>query len=207
MESFKTPDTVASAKLVVKRSEFIAKSMSVDNAKEATKLINDIKAAHWDAKHNCYAFVLRDGFQKYSDDSEPSGTAGAAILDVINGEGVKDCLIVVTRYFGGILLGTGGLTRAYSSVAKEALKASGTAFLTLCEQRSISCSYSFYKILSKLLEKYNAVTTDINYSDNVNLIFSIEKSKSDNFVKELADLSAGKIDAGKISESFVKINK
>ena len=122
MSDYLTLGREASDEFIEKRSRFIGYAKPVKTQDEAMDFINEIRSRHWDATHNVYAYVLRDGqSRRYSDDGEPHGTAGKPILDVINGNGITDCAIVVTRYFGGTLLGTGGLVRAYSTSSKDAV--------------------------------------------------------------------------------------
>lgn len=124
MTDYKTINNKSSVQLIEKRSKFIGYASPVISEEEALDFIGKVKALHWDAKHNVYAYdIIEDGRQRYSDDSEPKGTAGLPIIEIIKKEGLKNIVVVVTRYFGGVLLGKGGLIRAYSSAAKMAIDA------------------------------------------------------------------------------------
>ncbi len=124
MADYKTVRAAASGELTEKRSRFIGYCKPVSTEEEATAFIASIRSRHWDARHNVYAYSLREGnLRRYSDDGEPSGTAGMPVLDVLQKSGVTDVCVVVTRYFGGVLLGTGGLVRAYSQAARLGLNA------------------------------------------------------------------------------------
>ena len=135
MKEYRTVSQEAKEEFTEKRSRFIGWIKPVKTEEEAIEYINAIKSQHWDAKHNVYAYSLREGqISRYSDDGEPQGTAGVPVLEVLTHSGVTDAVIVVTRYFGGILLGTGGLVRAYSHAASIALKSAGVVIMRPCHQ-------------------------------------------------------------------------
>ena len=149
---YKTPTIEAHGEFTEKRSRFIGYCKPVTSEEEATRFISQIRSKHWDARHNVYAYSLREGnIKRYSDDGEPSGTAGMPVLDVIVKNEVFDVCVVVTRYFGGILLGTGGLVRAYSQAAKLALDAGKVALMELCAVCTVHCSYNQYGKVSSLI--------------------------------------------------------
>ncbi len=132
MADYKTVRAAASGELTEKRSRFIGYCKPVSTEEEATAFIASIRSRHWDARHNVYAYSLREGnLRRYSDDGEPSGTAGMPVLDVLQKSGVTDVCVVVTRYFGGVLLGTGGLVRAYSQAARLGLNAAQGVILSM----------------------------------------------------------------------------
>ena len=142
---YKTIRQAASAEFVEKRSRFIGYISPVQTPEQAAEFIDSIKSQHWDATHNVPAYILREGnLCRFSDDGEPQGTAGMPVLSVMQKEGVTDCAIVVTRYFGGILLGGGGLVRAYSHSAKLALDAGGIVTRALCSIVRVRSDYTFY---------------------------------------------------------------
>ena len=143
MMEYKTIRLREEAEFIERRSRFIGHACPVKTEEEAVAFINEMKAKYWDASHNVYAYCLREGqIKRYSDDGEPQGTAGIPVLDVLQKSGVVDTAVVVTRYFGGILLGAGGLVRAYSHGASIALEAAGIVTMGLCTLGVVSCSDS-----------------------------------------------------------------
>ena len=207
MQEYKTVKTAASDEFIEKKSRFIGYVMPVKTQDEAVAFINKIKSKHWDATHNVYAYVLKDNnIQRYSDDGEPSGTAGVPVLDVILKSDVVDVCVVVTRYFGGTLLGAGGLVRAYAHGSKIALEAGHIISMGLCSVLQAEVDYSFYDRLSKFLEDNGANIESTDYADNVKVTFSISKSKADELSAKLIDLSNGQYELKYIDEKYSKIN-
>lgn len=207
MQEYKTVETAASDEFIEKKSRFIGYVMPVKTQDEAVAFINKIKSKHWDATHNVYAYVLKDNnIQRYSDDGEPSGTAGVPVLDVILKSDVVDVCVVVTRYFGGTLLGAGGLVRAYAHGSKIALEAGHIISMGLCSVLQADVDYSFYYRLSKFLEDNGANIESTDYADNVKVTFSISKSKADELSTKLTDLSNGQYELKYIDEKYSKIN-
>ena len=145
MAQYKTVLQEAQDDFVEKRSRFIGYARPVSTEAEALAFIAEKKSKHWDASHNVYAYILRDGgVMRYSDDGEPQGTAGIPVLDVLQKSGVTDVVVVATRYFGGILLGGGGLVRAYSHTASIALQAAGIVTMRECLMLEVLCDYGQY---------------------------------------------------------------
>lgn len=179
---------------VEKKSKFIGYAKPCVTETEAVEFINCIKHKHSDARHNVYAYVLRENNkQRYSDDGEPQGTGGLPVLDVITKQGLTDVCIVVTRYFGGILLGTGGLTRAYSEGCKGAINNSGTVLMSECTCFSIECDYGFYNTLQSLLIKYNVGIESSEFSDTVLLYCYIKVSDYNSFSEQISEKFSGRI--------------
>lgn len=203
---YKTIGKCASAEFTEKRSRFIGYIKPVTTKDEAIDFINEIRSKHWDATHNVYAYVLRDGQAKrYSDDGEPQGTAGIPVLDVLVKENVTDCVVVATRYFGGILLGGGGLVRAYSHTAKIAVDAGGIITMRLCSVMKIKCDYNFYGRLTSLVPEYGGVVDNVDFTDSVEMSFHIPSDKVPFFESKLTDLSFGKVFAQKTGEMYCEI--
>ncbi|MBR5272221.1 MAG: YigZ family protein [Clostridia bacterium] len=206
MSDYITIKNQSSDEFVEKRSRFIGHIKPVTTRDEAEAFIAEIKSKYWDARHNVYAYVLRDGqFRKYSDDGEPQGTAGVPVLEVLLKENVTDCVVVVTRYFGGILLGTGGLTRAYSKAARIAIAAGEIKNMVLCEEMRIACDYSFYGKLGALLGEMGAVIISTDFSEDVAVTFALKKSETGRLNAKLIDLSNGRYSAEKIGEEYYSI--
>ena len=154
----------------VKHSRFIGYAKPVQTQEEAVAFINEIKSKHWDAKHNVYAYILRDGqTRRYSDDGEPQGTAGIPVLDVLQKEGLTDCCVVVTRYFGGILLGTGGLVRAYSGATKAGLLASKIITKIHGQKISVQTDYTGLGKIQYILGQRGLHILNSIYTDKVEL--------------------------------------
>lgn len=174
-----------SCELEEKKSIFIGHATPVRNEDEARAFIESKRREYHDAKHNCYAYLLNNGaVARYSDDGEPSGTAGVPILNVVKMSGATDLAVVVTRYFGGILLGAGGLVRAYTSAAKIAVDASGLAVFEEYSLAKITVTYSDYQRLTVALARIGATEENCDFGENVTLISAIEKAR----VRELFDL-------------------
>lgn len=193
MQEYKTVEKEASDFFIEKKSKFIGYAKPIKTQEEAVEFISEIKSKHWDATHNVYAYVLRENnIQRYSDDGEPSGTAGVPVLDVMLKESLVDVCVVATRYFGGTLLGAGGLVRAYSHTSKIALEAAGIITMAQCSIMSAEVDYSFYDRLNILLSDFSAVILDTSFSDKVCVEFSIKENTVDLLNAKLIDVSNGK---------------
>ncbi|MBQ3085720.1 MAG: YigZ family protein [Clostridia bacterium] len=206
MNSYLTLEKAAKTEYVVKHSRFITTVAPVTTNEEAVQFVADVRSEYGDATHNVYAYVLREGqMKRYSDDGEPQGTAGMPVLDVLLKEGVTDCALVVTRYFGGILLGGGGLVRAYSHSAKLGVDAAGIVRMSLCAIMELKCDYSFYGRVPALLADFEAQTQDTQFTDEVTVVFRMPVENVAPFEKELTERSFGKFNAKKLSETFAAI--
>ena len=173
------------------RSRFICRSKPVSVESEALAYIDEIRKELWDATHNVWAYVLGDTRERYSDDGEPRGTAGIPVLDVIRKEGVRDAVVVITRYFGGIKLGAGGLVRAYTQGAKLALEAAGIVrrvpYLSFC----VACGYTFAEKLKRELAARGYLLKDTEYLDNVRLSILIPQEEIGRLHALVAEHTAG----------------
>lgn len=193
MQEYKTVEKEASDFFIEKKSKFIGYAKPVKTQEDALEFISEIKSKHWDATHNVYAYVLRENnIQRYSDDGEPSGTAGVPVLDVMLKESLVDVCVVATRYFGGTLLGAGGLVRAYSHTSKIALEAAGIITMAQCSVMSAEVDYSFYGRLNILLSDFSAVILNTSFSDKVCVEFSVKENIVDLLNAKLIDVSNGK---------------
>ena len=203
MNTYKTVRQFASDELVEKRSRFIGYCKPVKTQDEAVAFINEIKTKHWDARHNVYAYVVKDeGISRYSDDNEPQGTAGIPVLDAIRKRAITDCVVVVTRYFGGVLLGAGGLVRAYSAAAKLAMDAAGECEMELCSVCTLSCSYTMYGKLPALIAKCGGSVDESSFTDDVSLCFHLPEDQLVAFNKALSEESSGKLVAEEQRKEF-----
>ena len=193
----------ASAEFEEKRSLFIGYALPLKSEEDATEFIKKIKAKHSDATHNVFGYTMKNGIiARYSDDGEPQGTAGMPVLDVIRKSGVDDACVVVTRYFGGTLLGAGGLVRAYSQAAKIALEAAEIVTYEPYTELLIPCSYSDYQKISSELPKYGAIIDDTEFSDSVMLKIAVKSEVAPRISAKISEISAGKSVAQVIGERF-----
>lgn len=169
----------ATAEITEKKSRFIAHIRHVETEEEATEFIDKIRKAHYSARHNVYAYILSSGIKKYTDDGEPSKTAGLPILEMLEKQGITDVVCVVTRYFGGTLLGTGGLVRAYTEAAKLGVEQAGVVTMNSCDLLELCVPYSSLGSVEYILKNTGAVCEDKNYAESITLIVSVECSKTE----------------------------
>lgn len=185
----------ASATFTEKRSEFIGYAAPVKTEEEAIQFIDKIRKKHGDARHNVYAYLLKNGTTRYSDGGEPQGTAGIPTLEVIKKGGFCDAVIVVTRYFGGILLGASGLVRAYTTAAKMACDAAKIVTYKKLEQFHITCSYQLYPKLLPLLKNHSVIIDNTAFTDTVELSLAAEPQDYASLSEAVRELSSGKLQA------------
>ncbi|MBQ0098670.1 MAG: YigZ family protein [Oscillospiraceae bacterium] len=205
MNSYITLKSFASYEIVEKHSRFIAYAKPIKTEQEALDFLSEIRTKHWDARHNVYAYVLRENqLSRYSDDGEPGGTAGMPVLDVLKKSGITDAVIVVTRYFGGTLLGTGGLVRAYSTSAKLAVEQAGLKTLTECLVCTLDCSYTQYGKIPSVISQFGGVD-NADFLDNVKLTFHIPIESKAELEAKLSELSAGELKVIEKSKDFFEI--
>lgn len=204
--NYKTIKNESSDEFIEKKSRFIGYAKPVQTQQEALSFISEIKSKHWDATHNVYAYVLRQGgVRRFSDDGEPQGTAGIPSLDVLLKEDVTDCCVVVTRYFGGIMLGAGGLVRAYSHGAKIAIDAAKIITMSLCKIVKVKTDYNFYGRLVPLICDEGGIVEDTVFTDIVEVTFRIPQEKLPYFDSKLTDVSCGKFYGEVIDEKYCEI--
>lgn len=195
---------------VEKKSKFIAHVFPISEGQEALSYIERLRKEYWDARHNCYAYVIgeRNELQRFSDDGEPQGTAGKPILEVLLGEEIHNCLVVVTRYFGGILLGTGGLVRAYQSSTKEGLAQSLITKKYHGKKIAIQTDYNGLGKLQYIMGQMDISMLDTIYTENVEAILLVPMWQADELLKKVTEATAGKAVWNELDEvCFVKIDK
>lgn len=204
-----TVSEFATDSFIEKRSEFIGYIFPVSTNDEAVDFINRIKSEHRKAKHNVYAYILRkDNISRYSDDGEPQGTAGMPVLEVLKKRGLTDVCVVVTRYFGGILLGGGGLVRAYSHAASLACDAAHIMDMRLCHRLKISADYGMYGKISYLLPAFDTITVSSDFGSDVTLEILVLSEKLEELRKELTEVTNGSViltDEGELFEDFSSV--
>ena len=191
---YKTISARCEAKFVEKKSEFIGYLAPVSTEEEAVSFINEIRAMHRKATHNCYAYILRENsIARHSDDGEPSGTAGVPIYEVLRKEELTDIVCVVTRYFGGILLGAGGLVRAYTRGAKDAVDSADIKIMAMAENIRLSIDYTLYGRLPQLFAEFDARVCNEEFGEGVEISLWVREERSGELQSKLIDNCNGKI--------------
>ena len=193
----------AEASFIEKKSEFIGYIFPAKTSDEAINFINEIRAKHRKATHNVYAYIVRDGnATRYSDDGEPQGTAGVPVLDVLQKEGLTDVCCVVTRYFGGILLGGGGLVRAYSHSAKIAVDSARRMIMCSCYKLDFSIDYNLYGKISYVLPEFSVKILNTDFGTDVNVSLLVKSELLIPLSDKLTDITNGQISLYKSDELF-----
>lgn len=203
MEQYYSVLKECSGELIEKKSRFIGYVSPVRTESEATDFLNKIREKHWDARHNVYAYVLKNGISKSSDDGEPHGTAGVPILNVIKNNNLYDTIIVVTRYFGGILLGTGGLLRAYSQAATLAISNAQIVTFKFSNIFKLTCKYDQYNKILSVLENFDAKVDESVFLDEINLKFYVQVEKTEDLKNSLLKVTAGNLNLELLSSDFL----
>ena len=193
MTEYKIPAGPGESELVEKRSRFLGHLRGVETEDEARAFIAEMKKKYYDARHNCWCYLLKDGPERYSDDGEPQGTAGIPMLEVLRREGVTNAVCVVTRYFGGVLLGTGGLLRAYTQSARDALDAAGVARVRRWKAAEIDCPYALLERVKQETAAYGGAVEDVEYGALVTVRALLPGERAEDFAARVFDLSAGKL--------------
>lgn len=195
VSNYKTVYRGGTAEIVEKKSRFIAHSAHVESEEEVLAFIEQIKKQYWDARHNCHAFSVgvTNETARCSDDGEPAQTAGKPMLDVLMGQQLKNTVVVVTRYFGGTLLGTGGLVRAYSAAVQEGLKESLIIEKFLCRRVRMSMDYTMLGKMQYLAAKLNLMILDTLYTEGVEMQLLVPDTQYAAFIKEVTEASNGKV--------------
>lgn len=189
-----------------RKSRFIANVFPVETEEKALEILNAVKKKYSDARHNVYAYVVRENnVQRYSDDGEPSGTAGMPVLDSIRKRGLTDMLVVVTRYFGGTLLGTGGLVHAYGKSASEGIENAGPVTRTLCDIYSVTTDYTMSGKIEYSLKESEYIIENIEYTDAVTFTVCVPSGNGDKFLKEMTEISLGSAKVECVGEKFVDV--
>ena len=203
MESYTTVKEPAQSYFEDRHSKFIGHCAPVRTEEEAIEFINSVKKKYPDARHWVYAYIVRENnAMRYTDDREPQGTAGMPVLDAIRKNGCTDTVIVVVRYFGGILLGTGGLVHAYSEAALDALRSAKIITYSTYVTLSLTVSYSDYQKVLPLLSEYAFKEEETDYSDNVYIIGSLPKNAYSDFTEKVIQATSARADVEYISEAF-----
>lgn len=204
MKPYKSVKQCSEAEYTVNRSRFIGRCFPVDSEEAALCLLGDIRKKHWDATHNCFAYRIgENAAARFSDDGEPGGTAGKPIMDVLTGRGLTNVLCVVTRYFGGILLGAGGLLRAYSRSAADAVTKAGVVSYLPGTILDIPMDYSRYGALEGFI-RANAEVRNVAFAQNVVVTAAVEDTNLLKFMKEVTERSDGRCTPVTIGTGYMK---
>ena len=204
MSEYRVPYEASESDFVEKRSRFISHLWRVESEAEARARIEEMKKKYYDARHNCWCYLLREGGAvRYSDDGEPQGTAGQPMLNVFQREEIWNVCCVVTRYFGGILLGAGGLTRAYTRGALDALCAAGCAVMGLWTLWDVPCTYPLFERMKLEIAACGGVVRDAEYGADIVLRAAFPAGGAEQFSPRLTDLSAGALEMVAAGEEFL----
>ncbi|WP_156288291.1 YigZ family protein [Oceanobacillus salinisoli] len=197
-----------SDQIIIQKSRFIGYVRRVQTEEEAQNFISEIKKKHHDATHNCSAYLIgeHDEIQKANDDGEPSGTAGVPILEVLKKQHLKDTAVVVTRYFGGIKLGAGGLIRAYGSTTSQAIKTTGIVKRQLMNGFSITVDYGLLGKLENVIRNSEHLLDTINYLENVEFIVFVKNGDEENFQKWIVDLTNDQAIISELEPKYIEID-
>ncbi len=204
-DSYITVRAESTDEIVIQKSRFIGYAAPCETEEEALAFLRRIRERHRDARHHCYAYVigLNAGVMRYSDDGEPGGTAGLPMMDVLKSEKAVNCCVVVVRYFGGVLLGTGGLVRAYTQGCKIALQSAGIVRMERSEILRCRLSYPLWNSVQYALQKMPVQTAGVEYAEDVSLTIIVRKADSEAVNLQLRNLSDGKIDCEVLSEKYM----
>lgn len=202
MDEYLVPSEYGEDEFVEKKSRFIGQIWPVETEEEALARIQEMKKKHYDATHNCWAYIIRDGAVRFSDDGEPGGTAGMPMLQVLQREGLFNVVCVVTRYFGGILLGAGGLVRAYTKGAKIAVDAAGKSMKRVWTVLYVPCPYSFYERVRLEVEAFGGIVRKADFGAEVELELLFPEAKTQEFLDRLTDMTAGTVESMKIGQEY-----
>lgn len=202
MDEYLVPSEYGEDEFIEKKSRFIGRIWPAETEEEALARIQEMKKKHYDATHNCWAYIIRDGAVRFSDDGEPGGTAGMPMLQVLQREGLFNVVCVVTRYFGGILLGAGGLVRAYTKGAKIAVEAAGKSMKRVWTVLYVPCPYSFYERVRLEVEAFGGIVRKADFGAEVELELLFPEAKTQEFLDRLTDMTAGTVESMEIGQEY-----
>jgi len=195
MDEYLVPSGFGEDEFIEKKSRFIGRIWQVETEEEALAKIQEMKKQHYDATHNCWAYIIRDGAVRFSDDGEPGGTAGMPMIQVLQREQLYNVVCVVTRYFGGILLGSGGLVRAYTKGAKIAVDAAGKSMKRVWSVLYLPCAYTYYERVKLEVAAFGGIIRDTQFTQEVELEILLAEADTEAFLDRLTDMTAGTVEA------------
>lgn len=202
MTEYYIPTASSETEFVEKRSRFIGHVWRVESEEKARSRIEETRKKHYDARHNCWCYIIKDGPVRYSDDGEPQGTAGQPMLNVFQREGVVNVCCVVTRYFGGILLGAGGLVRAYTQSAKDALDAAGISVVRRWVAMEVPCTYAQFEAMRREVSAFGGVVEEVDYGSDVVLSALLPEERAEEFAAHVLDATAGTVEVLEAGEQL-----
>ena len=202
MDEYLVPSGYGEDEFTEKKSRFIGRVWCVETEEEALARIQEMKKQHYDATHNCWAYVIRDGAMRFSDDGEPGGTAGNPMMQVLQREGLYNVVCVVTRYFGGVLLGAGGLVRAYTKGAKLAVDAAGKSVKRVWSVLYVPCPYTFYERVKLETEAFGGMIRDTQFGAEVELEILVAQEQTQAFLDKLTDMTAGTVEGLQTGQEY-----
>ena len=202
MDEYLVPRGYGEDEFVEKKSRFIGRVWCVETEEEALERIQEMKKQHYDATHNCWAYVIKNGPMRFSDDGEPGGTAGNPMMQVLQRENLYNVVCVVTRYFGGILLGAGGLVRAYTKGAKIAVDAAGKSMKRVWTVLYLPCPYTFYDRVKLEIAAFGGIIRDTQFGAEVELEVLFAQGQVDSFLARLTDMTAATVEAMEIGQEY-----
>ena len=202
MEEYLVPAGFGEDEFIEKKSRFIGRVWQVNTEEEALERIQEMKKQHYDATHNCWAYVIRDGAVRFSDDGEPGGTAGNPMMQVLMRENLYNVVCVVTRYFGGILLGAGGLVRAYTKGTKIAVDAAGKAMKRIWSVLYVPCPYTYYERVKLEVEAFGGFIRDTQFGAEVELEILLAEGQVGAFTEKLTDMTAGTVETMETGKEY-----
>ena len=202
MDEYLVPTQFGEDEFIEKKSRFIGRLWPVETEEAALEKIQEMKKQHYDATHNCWAYIIKDGAVRFSDDGEPGGTAGMPMLQVLQREGLFNCVCVVTRYFGGILLGAGGLVRAYTKGAKIAVDAAGKSMKRVWTVLYVPCPYTYYERIKLLVAECEGIIRATDFGAEVELELLFAEAQVRPFLEKLTDMTAGTVEGMKTGQEY-----
>ena len=202
MEEYLVPTDFGEDEFYEKKSHFIGRLWPVETEEAALEKIQQMKKQHYDATHNCWAYILKDGAVRFSDDGEAGGTAGMPLLQVLQREGLFICVCVVTRYFGGILLGAGGLVRAYTKGAKIAVDAAGKSMKRVWSCLYVPCPYTFYERVKLEVAAWGGIIRSTEFGAEVELEILVPEAQAQPFLDRLIDMSAANVEGMETGKEY-----
>jgi len=202
MDEYLVPTAFGEDEFYEKKSRFIGRVWPVETEEEALEKIQQMKKQHYDATHNCWAYIIKDGAVRFSDDGEPGGTAGMPMLQVLQREGLYNIVCVVTRYFGGILLGAGGLVRAYTRGAKIAVDAAGKSMKRVWTVLYVPCPYTFYERVKLLVGEFGGIIRETEFGAEVELELLFPVANVEPFLEKLTDMTSGTVEGMETGQEY-----
>ena len=202
MDEYLIPTQFGEDEFYEKKSRFIGRAWPVETEEEALEKIQAMKKQHYDATHNCWAYIIKDGAVRFSDDGEPGGTAGMPMLQVLQREGLYNIVCVVTRYFGGILLGSGGLVRAYTKGAKIAVDAAGKSMKRVWSVVYLPCPYTFYERVKLLVAEFGGIIRETEFGAEVELELLFPEANTEAFFEKLTDMTSGTVEGMETGKEY-----